>query len=434
MSIPNVTVRRRGGDLFEKLSSEGRMPAKIVPIRFPIAEETYDVVQAINEPMGMVERYILEAICEFGPCSSDDIAGLLSLDQSLIADMISGLIKAEVDIDQNGAQFSAGQSLRASIKDQRLAKRVRHRRTFVVNPLTGDLLPINFIDNSDRWLVPFVTENEEVESSDWLRVRMGDRAISGSSSLASVLLSTDTEDRVVFGIPEGGISIIDDACLDRKLYSVLAFAVVTQESNIEVYSAVDFSIPLSDEDTSGLDYWNQVCHDIQPWVFAQPRTIDEVAEFFAQNLDGVECRAMDATTLAVSVQEPDEALVVDSRNEPSDSGAMNMLQMDLVNGWYWNVSDFRIVRVVAGDAETESRLVVLRAVAKLRELFRSRTPADTLTLVDWWEGFKTNSSFRFCAQKDIQSIDFDRFLAEAEKVPDTPFLDWLDDASSTVGG
>ena len=113
---------------------------------------------------------------------------------------------------------------------------------------------------------------------------------------------------------------------------------------------------------------------------------------------------------------------------------MSMLQMDLVNGWYWSVNDFGVLQMIAGDAKTESRLVVLRGVAKLREHFRKRTATNKFELGDWWEEFKAASSGRFCKQQDIRSITFDNLLAEAEQVPDIRFLEWLDDATSAVEG
>ena len=427
MSIPNKYVRKRGGELFKELSSAGTIPVKIVPVRFPVAEETYEVEQAIQEPMGMVERYILKAICEFDPCSTDDIANLLSLDRSLVADMIDGLIKAGVDLDKSKTLFSPGQSLRASLEIQKLSKRVRHRRTFVVNPLTGDLLPITFINESDRWLVPFSTDDEERESTEWLRVCLGDRATGGRRSLINALASMDTAERKIVGIPEGGITLSNEACLDRKLYSVLAFAVVTQELSVTVYSAGDFSLQLSNKGTSNLDYWHRCCHHAQPWVFATPDSSDEAAKFFAQKLDGVRCRAVDSCTLAVSVQNPNDVLVVDSQNAPSDSNEMNMLQMDLVNGWYWKRRDFRIMRLIAGDAATESRLFVLQSIASLRELHRQRKPADAIVLGDWFKKLKDHCACRFGGKSEVDKINLDSLMVEAEKVPDTRFLDWLDD-------
>lgn len=433
MSIRNVDVRRRGGDLFDELSAMGESPLKIVPVRFPIAEETYEIVQVVNEPMGMVERYILGAISEFGPCQFADIENLLGLDQSLIGDVVENLIQAGVDVRRDGDRVFAGDSLPDSIHRKMLKKRVKHRRTFVVNPLTGDLLPITYIDNSSRWLAPFVTENEEEGSSNWLRVRLGDRAIGGVRSVVEALSSTDIERREQLGIPEGAIKLCDPTCLDRQLYSAIAFAVVTRNKGVEVYSAVDFSIRLSNEETSGLSYWNLACHDVQPWVFDKPKSSDETAAYFAKNLDGVECRADGEDTLAVSVQLPEKVLRVDSRNGTSDSETMNMLQMDLINGRFWSVNDFSIWRVVAGDLETESRLVVLRAVEKLRELYRNRTQADSFVLVDWWREFQANTSWRFRGADGIQAIELESFLAEAEQVPDTLFLDWLEDVAAAAG-
>lgn len=423
-------LRRRGGDLFEMLESEGRLPVKVVPIRFPIAEETYEVMQVINEPIGLVERYILEAIIEFGPCLNDDITNLLSVDGGLISDIIDGLIKSGVDVAKDGNRYSAGESLRASIAQRQFAKRVQQQRSFIVNPLTGNLLPIKFLKDSNHWLVPFVTESEEGEAGNWMRVRIGDRALNGSRSLSQKLMSSDIEEREKLGIPEGGVELVDDTCLDRKLYSVLAFAVITKKLEVEVYSAVDFTIRLSCEETSSLDYWNQLCHDVQPWVFAKPRSIKEVAEHFAQNLKGVECRQVNGRTLAVSVQNPEEALSVDSRNETEEFGAMAKLQRNLINGWYWNVKDFGVLRLIAGDAATESRLVVLRGVIGLRQLFRNRRPTEKNAIIAWWKEFKSASSSRFCDREDILSISLDDLLVEAEKVPDLRFLDWLDDVVS----
>ncbi len=427
VSIPNKYVRKRGGELFKELSLAGKIPVKIVPVRFPVAEETYEVEQAIQEPMGMVERYILKAICEFDPCSTDDIANLLSLDRSLVDDMIEGLIKDGVDLDKNETFFSPGQSLRASLEIQRLSKRVRHRRTFVVNPLTGDLLPITFINESGRWMFPFGPDDEKRVSTDWLRVFLGDRAISGRRSLVHALASMDTSERNSLGIPEGSVAISDEACVDRNLHAVLAFAVVTQELNVAVYSAADFSLQLSNEDASNLDYWNRCCHDVQPWVFATPDSSGETAKFFAQNLDGVQCRAVDSCTLAVSVQSPNDVLVVDSQNAPSDSSEMHMLQMDLVNGWYWKRRDFGIMRLIAGDAATESRLFILQSIAELRKVYRQHKPNDSMALSDWFKERKDHCACRFGGEAEIEKFNFNWFLEEAEQVPDTRFLDWLDD-------
>ena len=432
MAISNASIRRRGGDLFHDLLSRGDDPVKIVPICFPIAEETYEVIQVVTEPIGMVERYVVEAICKFGPCSADKIARLLSLDPDLVSEVIQRLVDADADIIPEDRRFSAGRSLRDANRDGRLAKRVRHQRSFIVNPLTGDLLPIDFLDRNSRWMVPVVPENDESNPKDWLRCRIGDRASGAEQALVEALLSTDTEVRRSLGIPEGGVSLTDDFCHDRKLYSLVAFAVIARTLTVKVVSAIDISTPLSDTDTSDLAYWDRISHGVGPWVFAEPAPIDGTVEHLQRSLDGVECRSTDPDTVAVSIQNPDDALFVDNRNAGSGSDPMNRLQMDLINGWYWNVYDFRIVRLIAGDAATEERLMILRGVHQLRDLFRSRTPSSSLTLVDWWEDIKSDFPIKFCNRENILSIDLDTLLAEAERVPDTKFLDWLDDASSFV--
>ncbi len=435
MGIRNKDVRRRGGDLYDRLSEAGQTPRKIIPVRFPIAEETYEIVQCVNEPMGMVERYVLEAICEFGPCSDADIEALLGLDRHLIGDVISELAKAGVDLQRQSDHVIAGESLQSCVRRQTLEKRIKHRRTFVVNPLTGDLLPITHVDDSTRWLAPFVTEDEEQEASDWLRVRLGDRATSGRRSLASSLSSNDSGTRERLGVPEGAIGFGGDTCFDRQLYSVVAFAVVTRNNQVEVYSAVDLSTLLSDRETSELNYWSRDCHGVEPWVFAEPKTINDIAETFAQNLEGVQCRAYAEDTLAITVQQLDRVLRVGGRKEISESGAMSMLQMDLVNGWSWRKNDFSIYRVVAGDVETESRLVILRAVDELRKIHRMhyRNQSDSFALAPWWNEFQTAFASRFVDAAENRNLKLDDLLVEAERVPDMQFLEWLEDVEIGSG-
>ncbi len=434
MSILNKNVRRRGGDLFDELKSAGEQPLKIVPVRFPIAEETYEIVQVVNEPMGMVERYVLEAISEFGPCDYTDIHNLLGLDTGLIGDMVEDLIKAGVEISRDGVSVTSGERLRDSIRKQTLDKRLLHRRTFVVNPFTGDLLPITFINDSSRWLVPFVTDKEESESSDWLRIRIGDRAINGRRSVVEALSCTDIQRREQIGIPEGAIELGDETCLDRKLYSALAFAVLTRDKRVEVYSAADFAIRLTDQEAGTMAYWNLACNDSKRRVFNEPKSIEETAAHFIKNREGVECFVVDEQTLAIKLQCPEKVLCVDSRQETSESGAMNMLKIDLVNGWFWNVKDFSVWSVIAGDVETESRLIVLRGIKKLRELYRSRALPNSLILTDWWLDFQSSSTWRLRREAGIQAIELDKFLDEAEQVPDTRFLDWLEGVATPAGG
>lgn len=180
---------------------------------------------------------------------------------------------------------------------------------------------------------------------------------------------------------------------------------------------------------------SRACHGVEPWVFAEPMTIDDTAKSFARNLEGVHCRADAEDTLAISVQQPDRVLRVGGRKEISESGAMSMLQIDLINGWSWRKKDFSIYRVVAGDFETESRLVIIRAVDELRKIHRThyRNQSDSFALAPWWDEFQTTFASRFVDAAENRILKLDDLLVEAERVPDMQFLAWLEDVEISPG-
>ena len=57
--------------------------ARAFPLAFPIADVTYEVSQRLPEPIGLVQRYALDALCRFGPCTAADLDELLGLGPDL---------------------------------------------------------------------------------------------------------------------------------------------------------------------------------------------------------------------------------------------------------------------------------------------------------------------------------------------------------------
>ena len=72
--------------------------------------------------------------------------------------------------------------------------------------------------------------------------------------------------------------------------------------------------------------------------------------------------------------------------------------------------DYRIWRLLAGDAKTQSRIVVLRGIEKLRELNRHRTDAESLVLADWWREFQSDR-FQSDRSWELHGVDRNAVIA-----------------------
>lgn len=427
MTVSNHRIRSEVARLYEELSQSGCQPSKIIPLRYPIAEEEFEIEQVIVEPVGMIERYILQAICKFGPCKIDDINNLLELDHSLIRDLISQLMKAGVQLSWEGELISADESLGDLLKQQKLKRTVKHLRTFIVDTGSGKLLPINYLDRNRNWIFPLTEKHQDPSGGKFARVRIGDRAINGTEALRRALVDTDTNVRVSLGIPDGGTRLTKPTYQKRSLSAVLAFAVVVGDE-VKIYSAENFSIRLTSSDTSNLKYWQKVCEN-QGKFFDEPTSIEELADQLSFDLKGVKCSADEYGALLVTVDEPDKLWGEMDQLDQYAIHRLNDLKSDLVRGLHWNDEDFTICRIVAGDRKTAAKILILKGVEELLRCYRRRKTLQNFSIDIWWKEYQKDFLPHAEDDRGETQIDLSQLLLAADDVPDTNFLDWLEDVT-----
>ena len=112
---------------------------------------TYEVHQRLPERIGLVTRYAIDALCQFGPCSPKELDEFLGLGEDLSGVVLEGLLAIDSDVTNLGEKFVAGPSAAERLKSGFLGREVRHPRVFVVNGLTNTLLPIGFWDAHECW-------------------------------------------------------------------------------------------------------------------------------------------------------------------------------------------------------------------------------------------------------------------------------------------
>ena len=79
---------------------------QIIPVAYPVVFSTWKVKVVSNEPTGMVDRYILEIIRDFGPCDIEQIDEFLCLGQDVISNALTDMIRLGAPVRINNGKCS----------------------------------------------------------------------------------------------------------------------------------------------------------------------------------------------------------------------------------------------------------------------------------------------------------------------------------------
>jgi len=116
-----------------------------------VVEATYCLRERVPEKIGLIRRYLLEALCRFGPCSPAQLDAMLGLGEDVIARTLQEMEAITPGLACHGGAFAANDEVRRLLADGQFSRVVTHRRAFLVNGLTDRLLPINFWKLHEDW-------------------------------------------------------------------------------------------------------------------------------------------------------------------------------------------------------------------------------------------------------------------------------------------
>ena len=445
-NLGGSTVNRCLRDIIRwNLESNDRQLAKAFPIAYPIVDVAYDVRQRIPEPIGLVARYALETLCQFGPCSPVELDGFLALGVDLAQVVLERLAILNSDVKRVGERFEAGPGTLERARSGFLGREVRHQRKFVVNGLTGMLLPINFWDTNETWRLTIDPNSPNGPMRDALGELtaifslISDVMADGLADLKRHLGSTDVEARRNIGIPEGAIELLSNQPQETEVGWVLAFLLVRTDGSVDIVTAADSSLSILDDATRHKEYLGRICRRLAKHALDAAIDEEAIAKQFDEWPQGVSAfRVAGGDSYCVYVDDPEKLLWLhdDAMDLAGDEGgeqvakqgskACRWLARALVEGTYWVRDCGTIIRLVAGNRGTATHVCLLRGLEALRVLVAKtdldETKPPPIDLVSWWSQWQESVLRGFPSDIRPEILHLDVLLELADRIPNTEFL------------
>jgi hypothetical protein len=407
-----------------------------IPVGFPIIEATYVVRERITQRIGLIRRHVLDGVCRFGPCTIAQLDELLGLGSDIIEHTLQELLECVPGVSKNGSKFSANAESSQVIVEGEFSKVIQQERKFIVNGVDDTLLPIHFLrQHSPWWLYPDPKKSGQLltasgEAAKITRV-MSDRMGSGREDLQRWINSSDIDGRKMLGIPPGGFGDVEEPESVESVW-ITSFLLVDVTGSLSMTSLHRNAVPLLDSKLATSEYLLQVCKRLKS------RDIDH--EDFLTALDELNRRFGDFADLSqgencgevgVSVADVHKmVLSVPGSTNADVPEPLAQLTNVLLRGRYWCYGKWFVLYLVPGDAETATRLTVLRALDDLRRILR-KMPMDghdtqAFDLPVWWESWQADRIPSSPKKMHIQLAPLQNLLDAADEVPDTEFLEKLE--------
>lgn len=417
-----------------KRSVQEASVVKAIPVAFPVAEVSYNLLERIPEPIGLIRRAVLQAVCEFGPCNARYVDELLGLGSDIVERTLVELTKSLPDLVQIGTDFAAGSKCSQLLKSGGFARLVTHERNFLVNGLTDKLLPIDFwrthkglrlFPNSSEPNGPMCTE---AGMPTPVAAKIADCLVTGRDHLLQLVRNGDATSRQSFGLP-AGVSELPEDPLAIRIAWVLSFLMVRADGSVEVLSARRNPTSLLGRNVTSKDYLRHVCQGMESWVFnvgAPTQPSEKWRDRWPE-----ETKVEPGTTLeevVVTLAEPMKLLRSGKVAGTKEKSGRLLLEQ----GRDWNPPSFKIYRISPGDLATARATALLRGIRELRLILRpfeaSANSRPPINLADWWLKWLANFRNQSGIALPESFITFEELLKAADQVNDTDFqdkLEWL---------
>lgn len=336
---------------------------KIIPLAFPLILSTWKIKLKISEPAGLVERHILQALRDFGPCTIETLDELLCLgvDRLKIAidDMIS--LGASISFDGTLYSFSSTETI------EEFSHTSIHNFKFILNGITGKLLPIRFGAHLEAISI------STIDSDDYLPYRVFRPILSGFESTD---LKSIREGNIVnvssSGIPEGFVCFEGNSPISESQRYILAFMFCFTDKTTKTVSAEDMYELLPNN-----DYLER-----QPQIERVLRS----SPVIPKACDGFTLNGYNPATAEIKILVDD--LLSWRRNvQFENKQAFEFINDFVKNGWTWNPSlnDNSFFLFRPGDEKTTHALFIARAALKIQRDYSSWNVPGAF--FSWYDNF-----------------------------------------------
>lgn len=428
--LPQV-VQNRGG---KHPSAQEMSFVKAIPVAFPVVEVSYTLRERVPEPIGLIRRAVLQAVCEFGPCDSRYVDDLLGLGTDIVEKTLVELAKSLPDLVQRGTEFAAGPTCLQILKSGGFARQVIHERKLLVNGLTDKLMPIDFwIKHKGLRLFPDSSDpNGPMCTESGLptpvAAKIADRGVTGREHVQQLVRNSEAGIRQSMGLPAGVCERLDEPSATRIDW-VLSFLMVRNDASVEVLTARRNAAVLLDPNFTSKEYLRHVCQGMESWVL-NDGALTHPSQTWRDRWPDRTQFEQGATSgeVVVKMAEPMKLLQFDMDMGDKEKNGRFLLEQ----GRDWNPRTFNIYRIVPGDLATARATALLRGIRELRFILRpleaSANIRPPINLTTWWQKWQTQFGMQIGPEFPDSSITVDQLLSVADKVNDTEFqdkLEWL---------
>lgn len=396
------------------------------PLGFPVVEAVHTVRERIPEPTGLVRRAVLDATCRFGPCSAEDLDGLLGIGEDLVVAALCELAAGVPDLTSSNGQYRAGPGARAMLATGEFTRVVEHRRKFLVNGLTDRLLPTDLWRGHDDWRLlpdpsnpegPFRTADgrpTEIEG------RLSDRAVDGVDDLRRVTSGADREEKHRLGVPIGSCDVSGEpeSC---RLSWVTAWVFLHRDGTAEVTSAGSPPVSLLEGPSATADYLRRAVHGMRTGAFEPPSGVPvsvtrhwpAAAVVKPGECSGEVCVGLPPLDVPPAAREDRET---------------HRIEEDLRLGRVWDWHSGAVLTVQPADPRTSAFVAVHRGALDLRAAVRPLRPEGQppWKLADWWDQWLGRFSAALPADVRPVAIPLPHLLEAAERLRDGEFLERIE--------
>lgn len=312
---------------------------KIIPVAFPVLQSTWKIKVIIDEPAGLIDRYILRVLKNFGPCNVDRIDELLCLGQERILHALAEMERLGSPITRTGNQFAFSKD--GDIEHFRIER--EHEFSFCINGISGDLLPIDFCHKAKD------AEINDFQDEYPLFVKFSP-IINGLESQIKTLQAGKDAGNLRVGVPDGFVCLTEKNPSREYCRYFLAFLVSTDES-VSLFSVGNEIVSLDVKS----DYL---------------RSIPEIANVLNKT------DSYEIPLAGISVKQNGASILVDVLDKElwscfdiEESSTLSVFfMMDFIkNGWLWDLSQRKFSHYILRPAneETTKALFISRASYEL---------------------------------------------------------------------
>ena len=172
--------------------------SRIIPVAWPMLKSEWDVIVSVSESIGLVDRFTLRALRDFGPCAIKELDELLCLGRDRTGSAIEEMIRVGAPITKSGSRYCVP----AGVEIDSFKSEHEHAFLFLLNGLSGDLLPTSF---ASRAKMAFLSEED---FADMPRIVRLNPLLTGAESAAirnmdaSKAIRASDADGIPFGFKE----------------------------------------------------------------------------------------------------------------------------------------------------------------------------------------------------------------------------------------